>query len=91
MKNSKDTIENRTRDLPACSAVPQQTAPPRAHTIFGPFNDVITEFNCTSATYSEIYPLSANAVTQKSTRLLLRIPRRPPSYSVNPLALGMDI
>jgi hypothetical protein len=30
MKNSHDTIGNRTRDLPACSAVPQQTAPPRA-------------------------------------------------------------
>ena len=30
MKNSNDTIGNRTRDLPACSAVPQLTAPPRA-------------------------------------------------------------
>jgi hypothetical protein len=30
MKNSSDTIGNRTRDLPACSTVPQQTAPPRA-------------------------------------------------------------
>jgi hypothetical protein len=30
MKNSNDAIENRTRDLPACSAVPQPTAPPRA-------------------------------------------------------------
>jgi hypothetical protein len=29
-KNSNDTIRNRTRDLPACSAVPQPTAPPRA-------------------------------------------------------------
>jgi hypothetical protein len=29
MKNS-DVIENRTRDLPVCSAVPQPTAPPRA-------------------------------------------------------------
>ena len=28
MKNSNDTIGNRIRDLPACSAVPQQTAPP---------------------------------------------------------------
>ena len=28
MKNSNDTIGNRTRDLPACSAVPQPTAPP---------------------------------------------------------------
>ena len=29
MKNSNDTIGNRTRDLPACSAVPQPTAPTR--------------------------------------------------------------
>ena len=28
MKNSNDTIGNRTRDLPSCSAVPQPTAPP---------------------------------------------------------------
>jgi hypothetical protein len=30
MKNSNDTIGNRTSDLPVCSAVPQPTAPPRA-------------------------------------------------------------
>jgi len=30
MKNSSGTIGNRTRDLPTCSAVPQQTALPRA-------------------------------------------------------------
>jgi hypothetical protein len=30
MKNSNDTIGNRTRDLPSCSAVLQPTAPPRA-------------------------------------------------------------
>ena len=29
MKNSNDTFANRTRDLPACSAVPQPTALPR--------------------------------------------------------------
>jgi hypothetical protein len=29
MKKSTDTIGNRTRDLPVCSAVPQPTAPPR--------------------------------------------------------------
>jgi hypothetical protein len=33
MKNSYYTIGNRTRDLPACSAVPQSTAPPRAPVI----------------------------------------------------------
>ena len=30
MKNSSDTIGNRIRYLPACSTVPQPTAPPRA-------------------------------------------------------------
>jgi hypothetical protein len=30
IKNSNDNIGNQTRDLPACSAVPQSTAPPRA-------------------------------------------------------------
>jgi len=29
IKNSNETIDNRTRDFPACSAVPQQTAPAR--------------------------------------------------------------
>jgi hypothetical protein len=28
MKNSEDTIGNRTRDLQICSVVPQLTAPP---------------------------------------------------------------
>jgi len=30
MKNANDTIGNRTRDLPACSEVPQLTAPSSA-------------------------------------------------------------
>ena len=30
MKNSSDIIENRTRDLPACSEVPEPTEPSRA-------------------------------------------------------------
>ena len=30
MKNSSDNVGNRTRDVPACNAVPQPTAPPRA-------------------------------------------------------------
>jgi hypothetical protein len=29
-KNSNDCIGNRTRDLPACGAVPQPSVPPRA-------------------------------------------------------------
>ena len=34
MKNSNEIIGNRTRDLPACIAVPQPPAPPRALDIF---------------------------------------------------------
>ena len=30
MKNTNDSIGNQTRNLPACSAVPQPTEPPRA-------------------------------------------------------------
>jgi hypothetical protein len=30
MKNSSDTIGNRTHDFPTCSAVPQPSAQPRA-------------------------------------------------------------
>ena len=32
-KNSSDTITNRTRDLPACSTVPQTTARPASRTV----------------------------------------------------------
>ena len=35
MKNSDDIIGNRNRDLPACSAVPQPTAPLRAPILEG--------------------------------------------------------
>jgi hypothetical protein len=34
MKNSVDTIGNRTRDLPTCSSVPQPTALPRVPPIY---------------------------------------------------------
>jgi hypothetical protein len=35
MKNSTDTIVKRTSDLPACSTVPQPTAPPRTPLLVG--------------------------------------------------------
>ena len=38
MKNSNETIENQSRDLPAGSAVPEPTAPPRAPS-FTPVKD----------------------------------------------------
>ena len=36
MKNSNDINGNRTRELPACSALPQLTVPPRARTRIWP-------------------------------------------------------
>jgi len=51
MKNSNDTIGNRTRDLPTCSAVPQPTALSRApylmYTSFGIHSS--PSFNVTEA------------------------------------------
>jgi hypothetical protein len=44
MKNSKDTLGNRTRDLPACSAVPQPTAPPRVPR-FHPHTEIKMRFS----------------------------------------------
>jgi hypothetical protein len=40
MKNSNDTIENRSHDLPACSTVPQ----PLRHHLASPDRDNITGF-----------------------------------------------
>jgi len=44
MKNFNDTIGNRTRDLPACSAGPQPTAPPGVP-IFRTSKDNISKSN----------------------------------------------
>ena len=44
MKNSNNIIGNRTRDLPACSAVPPPFAPPRAPLYFLLF--ILTVCNC---------------------------------------------
>ena len=45
MKNSNDAIGNRTRDLPACSAVPQPTAPPRAPVVWGSYINITAKIN----------------------------------------------
>jgi hypothetical protein len=56
LKNSSDTIGNRTRDLPGCSTVPQPTAPPRApDPISNTKNLHITNFDL-----SEVYRLGSN-------------------------------
>ena len=42
IKNSNDAIGNRTRDLPACSAVSQPSAPPRVK--FGSSSQIFGKF-----------------------------------------------
>jgi hypothetical protein len=78
MKNSNDTIGNRTRDLPACSAVPQITAPPRApewwHT-FPEFNllifpCILFNFIVYFLTYSKLATFSKNQVAWSNDFLL---------------------
>ena len=49
MKNSNDTIGNRTRDLLPCSAVPQPTAPPRLLLQETDFQVMAGYFVCTGA------------------------------------------
>jgi len=46
MKNSIDTVGNRTRDLPTCSAVPQPTAPLRAPDIYAKNTKYIRYTTC---------------------------------------------
>ena len=48
-KNSSDTIGNRTRDLPACSAVPQSNVPPRAPDCLYIYIYTVTYFGFNSA------------------------------------------
>jgi hypothetical protein len=45
MKNSSDTIGNLTRDLPACRAVSQPTAPAHAMDCVAPLNGCCKEHN----------------------------------------------
>jgi hypothetical protein len=57
MKKSNDTIGNQTPDLPACSAVPQPTAPPGA-----PFPTSVSKL-----TRLIIYPRADNVRLVKET------------------------
>jgi len=53
MKNSNDTIGNRTRDLPTFSVVPQPTAPPRT-----PFVEDTNLVKCYTVSTGKCYPSS---------------------------------
>jgi hypothetical protein len=81
MKNSNDNFGNRTLDLPACSAVPQPTAPPRAPVREGTECKMCTEqYSCLLFQLSENsrVPLKVtiqqiNKCARQGTRKLLEI------------------
>jgi hypothetical protein len=66
IKNSSDNIVNRTRDLLACSAVPQPTAPPRDLT------DILHYINTTQMVLdlSDNYRLVLSKLQRRSYGLL---------------------
>jgi len=56
MKNSNDTIGNRSRDLPACSAVPQPTAPAAACPLLPAVGSLLFLYGSTVYTTASLYP-----------------------------------
>jgi hypothetical protein len=73
MKNSNDTIGNRIRDLPACDAVPQPTAPPRASPLMSAVRYFIGKKNNRVTDASEIYVLQWYFARNKSYRNALSL------------------
>ena len=92
MKNFNDTIGNRTRDLPACSAVPQQTAPPRA-----PDDDgFLSNFTCLATqVFWEFYtvatarykPTFRSSAVPSSSKSSITLKRNVPRCFETPLSL----
>jgi len=71
MKYSNDTIGNRTRDLSACSAVPQPTAPLRAHRAV-----------CYVSTIMEEHPASSGFNPEDGDMMLLLLPNYTVSFPI---------
>jgi len=80
MKNSSDTIGNRTRELPICSAVPQPTAPPRAPICMRILQNNMQHSQLTQVTSVSLWVSSQFTVTNVNFLVLwsfvLRIPRQ---------------
>ena len=62
MKNINDTIENRTRDLPACSVVPRPTATRRIPEYQTKYSEIIKFF----LPILEAIPLSCRVYLSKA-------------------------
>jgi hypothetical protein len=63
IKNSNDTIGNRTRNLPACSEMPQQIAPPCVPTVVNNIT-VMCVCVCLHASGFRIDPLPDSSLSE---------------------------
>jgi len=66
MKNSNDTIDIRTRDFPACSAVPQSTAPLRVRVQYSTVQYSTVQYS--TVQYSTVPPIYTPATLTFKTR-----------------------
>ena len=76
MKNSADTIENRTCDLSNCSAVPQPTAPPRGNddALFETYELLIYgNIQYTDNTCQNVLKLTTNCIKKKDSLIIIII------------------
>jgi len=80
-KKSRDIIGNRTRDLLACNAVPQPTAPPRAPSVCR-----YTLFNKNQATWYFVRP--AQAVTWRTVAIIIRVVLLSPYLCIRGVSLS---
>ena len=67
-KNSNDTIGNRTRDLPTCSAVPQPTALPPAPCKYGIFYEIM---QFVQSAYNMCKSLASRGLAEQTMRFIL--------------------
>ena len=68
---SSDSSWNRTRDLPACSTVPQPTAPPRACSVV-----------CYVSTIMEEHPASSGFNPEDRDMMFLALPNYTASFPI---------
>ena len=72
MKSCNDTIENRTLDLPSCSAGPQPTSPPRAPCCFRSIRQVDVKLSVLlSLTADSLISISCSEHKNPSNSLML--------------------
>jgi hypothetical protein len=69
MKNSNDTMGNRTRNLPTCTAVPQPTAPPAAYPIIW----ILSPFTFTCPTIEYRHNLGLNMLFPKQAKFISQL------------------